>query len=54
MNPKHARAIKVRRVSLIRLETRPPHDMTPEQVQREMKSINAQIDRITAEDAAGK
>ena len=54
MTPKHLRAIKIRRISLLRLEDRPPADMTPEQVQREMKNINAQIARIQEEDKAGK
>lgn len=53
MSPKHLRAIKIRRISLLRLADRPPADMTPEQVQREISNINAQIDRIKEEDANG-
>ncbi len=49
MNNKHSKAIKVRRVSLIRLEKNPPADMTPDQVQREIVSLNAQITRIQGE-----
>jgi hypothetical protein len=52
MSPEHLRAIKIRRVSIIRLENRPPAAMTPEQVQREIANIYAQIVRITAEDVA--
>jgi len=52
MSPKHQKAIKTRRISILRLQDRPPADMTPEQVKRELGYLNAQIIRIQAEDKA--
>ena len=54
LSRKHARAIKIRRIEILRLRDNPPNDMTPAQIVRETASLNRQIDRILKEDKAEK